>query len=118
MEEKEGRDKKFYLTDVRVRRFGEARVWGDAFMKLKVVFEDGSEEVRYWKGRERWKKFTFEKAAKAKYAQIDPEYTWLIDSNLSNNSIRLKPKRSGILKFTTQFLFLIQNYLQCIASFI
>ncbi len=118
MEEKELRDKKFYLTEVRVRRFGEARVHGDAFVKLKVVFEDGSEEVRYWKGQERWKKFIFEKAAKAKSAQIDPEYIWLIDSNLSNNSIRLKPKKSGILKLTTQFLFLIQNYLQCIASFI
>ena len=118
MEEKEPRDKKFYLTEVRVRRFGEARVHGDAFVKLKVVFEDGSEEVRYWKGQERWKKFIFEKPAKPTYAQIDPEYIWLIDSNLSNNSIRLKPKKSGILKLTTQFLFLIQNYLQCIASFI
>ena len=118
MEKKERRDKKFYLTEVRARRFGEAKIRGDAFMKLKVVFEDGSEEVRYWKGQERWKKFIFEKPAKPKYAQIDPEYIWLIDSNLSNNSIRLKPKKSGILKLTTQFLFLIQNYLQCIASFI
>ncbi|UCC41465.1 MAG: hypothetical protein JSV96_08620, partial [Candidatus Aminicenantes bacterium] len=118
MEEGVRRDKKLYQTAVRVRRFGEARVRGDVLIKLKVVFEDGSEEVRYWKGQGRWKKFNFEKAAKAKYAQIDPEYTWLIDSNLTNNSIRMKPRRSGVLKLTTQFLFLIQNYLQCIASFI
>lgn len=118
MEEIERRDQKLYITQVAVRRFGEARVRGDVFLKLKVVFEDDSEEVRYWKGQERWKKFIFEKADKAKYAQIDPEYIWLIDSNLTNNSIRMKPKRSGILRCTTQFLFLIQNYLQCIASFI
>lgn len=118
MEEKEPQSRKVYITQVTVRRYGEARIRGDAFVKLKVVFMDGSEEVRYWKGQERWKKFTLEKVAKVKYAQIDPEYIWLIDSNLANNSIRMKPKRSGILKITTQFLFLIQNYLQCISSLI
>jgi len=118
MEEKERQDKKLYITEVAVRRFGEARVRGDAVVKLKVVFEDNSEEVKYWKGQERWKKFRFEKPVKPRYAQIDPENIWLIDSSLTNNSIRTKPKRSGVLKLTTQFLFLIQNYLQFIGSLI
>jgi len=91
-------------------------VRGDTTMKLKVVFEDGSEEVIDWRGQERWKKFTFEKPAKAEYAQIDPDNIWLVDSNLTNNSLKRKPSRKGIFKVTTQLLFLIQNYLQCAAS--
>jgi len=85
-------------------------------MKLKVVFEDGSEEVMNWRGQERWKKFTFEKSAKAKYAQVDPDNIWLIDSNLTNNSLKRKQSRKGVFKVVTELLFLIQNYLQCAAS--
>jgi hypothetical protein len=117
-EDKKSGDKKFYVTEIKVRRFGEARVRGDAVMKLKVVFEDGSEEVINWRGQKRWKKFTFEKPAKAKYAQIDPDNIWLIDSNRTNNSLKRKPSRKGIFKVATELLFLIQNYLQCAVSLI
>jgi len=115
-EDKKSDDKKFYITEVKVRRFGEARVRGDTVIKLKVVFEDDSEEIVNWRGQERWKKFTFEKPVKADYAQIDPDNIWLIDSNLTNNSLKRKPSRKGIFKVTTELLFLIQNYLQCAAS--
>ena len=117
-EDKKSDDKKYYVTEVKVRRFGEARVRGDTVMKLKVVFEDGSEEVINWRGQERWKKFIFEKPAKAKYAQIDPDNIWLVDSNLTNNSLKRKPSRKGIFKVATELLFLIQNYLQCAVSLI
>jgi len=117
-EDKKSDDKKYYVTEVKVRRFGEARVRGDTVMKLKVVFEDGSEEVINWRGQERWKKFIFEKPAKAKYAQIDPDNIWLIDSNLTNNSLKRKPSRKGVFKVATELLFLIQNYLQCAVSLI
>ncbi|KKN35869.1 hypothetical protein LCGC14_0779280 [marine sediment metagenome] len=117
-EDKKSGDKKYYITEVKVRRFGEARVRGDVVMKLKVVFEDGSEEVTNWRGQKRWKKFTFEKPAKAKYAQIDPDNIWLIDSNLTNNSLKRKPSRKGIFKVATELLFIIQNYLQCAVSLI
>jgi hypothetical protein len=113
---KKPEEKKLYLTRVTLRRFGEARLGGDVSLKLKVVFEDGSEETRYWKGKERWKKFTFEKPTKAKLAQIDPDNIWLIDSNLSNNSLRRKSSRTGILKLTRQLLFWVQNYLQLLAA--
>jgi hypothetical protein len=114
--ERKSEGEELYTTTVKIRRFGEARVSGDVLVKLKVVFEDGSEEVRLWDGQERWKKFSFEKPVKAKYAQVDPDNIWLIDSNLSNNSLRLKPSRKGVLRPTTQFLFLIQNFLQFLAS--
>lgn len=115
-EDKNTGEKKLYITVVKLCRLGEARLGGDVSMKLKVVFEDSSEEVRYWKGQERWKKFTFEKPTKAKLAQIDPDNIWLIDSNLSNNSLKRKPSRKGVLRLTNQLLFWIQNYLQFVAA--
>ncbi|MBA7492384.1 hypothetical protein ES702_02934 [subsurface metagenome] len=118
MEKKEKKldEKKLYITEVKLRRFGEARISGDVFLKLKVVFEDGSEETRYWRGQERWKNFIFEKPAKAKFAQVDPDFIWLIDSNLTNNSLKRKSSRKSVLNLTTQFMFWIQNYLQFLAA--
>jgi len=115
-EERKSGQEKLYITDVKVRRFGEARVRGDTSIKLKVVFVDGSEEVRLWAGQERWKKFTFEKPSKARYAQIDPENIWLLDSNLANNSLKSKSSKKEIRKVTTQLLFLIQNYLHFLGT--
>ncbi|MFQ6109979.1 MAG: M1 family aminopeptidase [Candidatus Aminicenantales bacterium] len=114
--ESKAEGEKIYITRVRVRRFGEARIRGEARLKLKVVFEDGSEEIRYWKGQERWKRFVFEKPSRAKYAQLDPECIWLIDSNLTNNSLRIQSSGKGILKLTGQILFWVQNYLQLFAA--
>ncbi|MFP4082608.1 MAG: M1 family metallopeptidase [Candidatus Aminicenantes bacterium] len=118
MEEKQKSDdeEKQYITEVRLRRYGEAKLGGNVPVKLKVVFEDGSQEVRHWRGQKRWKKYTFIKTAKARYAQIDPENIWLIDSNLSNNSLKRKSSRKGILKLTSKLLFWVQNYLQFLAA--
>jgi len=119
--EKEGKpdpQKAVYLTTVILRRFGEARVRPDAPLKVKVVFEDGTEEVRTWDGQERWARMAFEKPAKARSAQIDPDTVWLIDSNLANNSYQFKKARAGIFRFTAKVLFLVQNYLQSLGGLI
>lgn len=118
MEKKDNRseDVKSYITELRVRRYGEARVRGDTLLKIEVVFEDGSKETRFWKGQERWKKYTFVKPVRAKYAQLDPDNIWLIDSNLANNSLKRKPSKKGIWRVTSQLLFAIQNYLHFLAS--
>jgi len=115
-EDEKSDSKKIYVTEVILRRFGEAKVGGDSTVKLKVVFEDGSEEVVYWDGQSRWKKFTFEKPSKAKVAQVDPDDIWLIDSNLTNNSLKRKPSKKGVFHFTNRFFFWIQNYLQFMSS--
>jgi hypothetical protein len=115
-EESESGIKKIYITDVVARRFGEAKLGGDATLELKVIFEDGSEEVRLWRGRERWKRFRFERTSKVSFAQIDPENVWLIDSDLANNSLLRKPARGGIWKVTSQILFFVQNFMQLISG--
>lgn len=113
---KDKKSEKAYVTEVRVRRFGEARVRGEVQVKLRVLFEDDTEEIRCWNGQDRWAKFTFEKPVKAKAAVIDPDLVWLIDSNLANNSLRTKPSRSGVLRQTAKILFWIQNCLQYLCA--
>jgi hypothetical protein len=102
---------KTYITEVTVRRFGEATLGGLAMVELRVVFEDGSEERRSWDGLGRWESFRFEKPAKAKYAEVDPGLTWLIDSNISNNSLKAKGWRGGLVRLTSRLLFWVQNTL-------
>lgn len=112
--EKEKKKKKtpeIYITEVVVRRYGEARVRGEVRVKLRLLFEDGSEETRFWDGQKRWERFVFEKPSRAVSAEVDPDLVWLIDSNLANNSLRMKPARSGVLKVVARIFFWIQGSL-------
>jgi hypothetical protein len=116
-EEKEAKKApRIYTTEVTVRRFGEAKVQGDAQVKLRVLFEDGTEEIRYWDGQKRWERFVFEKPTKARLAEVDPDSVWLIDSNISNNSLKMKPTRTGVFRLTAKLLFWIQNHLQYLSA--
>ncbi len=112
-----GPAQKTFVTDVTVRRFGEARIGGDARIRLRIVFEDGSEEVASWDGQSRWKKYRFETPSKAKFAEVDPDLVWLIDSNISNNSLKMKPARGGVIRLASRLLFWVQNSLHYLSAF-
>jgi hypothetical protein len=114
---KDAAAKKTYLTTVVLRRFGEARVGGDARVKLVVTFEDGSRETAFWDGRDRWAKLAFSRPSRAALAQIDPERIWLIDSNLANNSYLVRPVRRGLVSLLSRLLTVVQNVLQLASSF-
>jgi hypothetical protein len=109
---------KIFRTEVMVKRFGEAKVGPDFPVTLEVVFEDGSRETRTWDGQARWREFRFEKPAKAVSARIDPETRWLLDSNLSNNSIKAKPSRTGLWRMTSLVLFWTQNVLHVLGGLV
>jgi hypothetical protein len=109
-------DPKIYVTDVTVRRLGEARVGGEALITLRVVFEDGSEQLGQWDGQSRWKKFRFETSSRAKFAEIDPGLVWLIDSNISNNSLKIKSGKGGVIRLASRLLFWVQNYFHYLSA--
>jgi hypothetical protein len=106
-----------YQTTVTLRRFGEARLGGDARVKLVVAFEDGSRETRFWDGQDRWVKLEFEKTSRAASAQVDPDGIWLIDSNWANNSVSVKPVRRSLVRLLSGLGFIIQNFLQFLSAF-
>jgi Peptidase family M1 domain len=120
-EKKERKDKaaaKTYLTEVVVRRFGEARLGGDAQVTLRVTFEDGSVQTAAWDGQDRWRRFVFETPSRAKSAEVDPQLVWLLDSDLSNNSLTLRPSRGGPVRLASRFLFWFENALVLVGGLI
>jgi len=108
--------KTIYVTELSLRRFGEAKIPGDSPLKVKVVFDDGTEEIRTWDGQARWAKLTFEKPVKARMALLDPDVVWLIDSNLANNSYQVKIAKGSIFRLAAKLLFLAQNVLQAVSG--
>lgn len=100
-----------FVTTLTLRRFGEARLGGDAALPFRVTFEDGSTEEGSWDGRARWARFTFIKPSRARSAQVDPEGIWLIDANLANNSRTLRPVRGGPIRMAAKLFFFFQNVL-------
>jgi hypothetical protein len=105
-----------YLTTVVLRRYGEARVRGDARIKVLVRFKDGTTETRFWDGQARWTRLEFVEPAEVESAQIDPDAIWLIDENLANNSRGTDGVRRNVIKLMTQFLFTVQSLLHFIGS--
>lgn len=112
----EAKAKTEYLTTVVLRRFGEARVRGDAQVKVLVRFKDGTTETRIWDGQARWTRLEFVKPVEVQSAQVDPEGVWLIDANLANNSRGVDGLRLNVVKLLTQLLFTVQNLLQFVSS--
>jgi hypothetical protein len=105
-----------YRTTVVLRRFGEARLAGDARVDVLIRFKDGTTETRTWDGRDRWTRLVIVKPVEAESAQVDPRGIWLIDENLANNSRSADGLRRNVVKLMTQFLFTIQNVLHFFGS--
>jgi hypothetical protein len=105
-----------YITTVTLRRYGEARVGGDARVKLEVTFEDGSRETRFWDGQDRWTRILFTKPSRARTARLDPDGVWLIDSNVANNSYTTRPVWRGLGGLLARLVFNVQNLLLWLGS--
>jgi Peptidase family M1 domain len=90
-----------YRTSVLIRRKG-------TFLfpvTVEVGFDDGSKEQATWDGKDRWKRFSWDKTSRAVYAQVDPDRNVLLDANLFNNSYTLQPNRTARLKLTNYWVF-------------
>ncbi|HYA48397.1 MAG TPA: M1 family metallopeptidase [Burkholderiales bacterium] len=108
---------KEFLTTVTLRRFGEARVQGDVRVKFVVAFADGTQETGFWDGQGRWERFVFAKPAKALWAKVDPDLTWLVDSDLANNTYVVRPVRRGLARLFSELLHVVQTILELASSF-
>jgi hypothetical protein len=108
--------KPLYRTTVVLRRFGEARLAGDAAVELLIRFKDGSTETRSWDGRERWTRFEIVGPVEAASAEIDPRGVWLIDENTANNSRSTDGLRRNVVEVMTRLVFWVQNVLHFFGS--
>jgi len=84
----EPKDKKQiqYLSTVYLHRKGDFILP----VTVEIVFDDGTHLRERWNGVDRWTKFTYTRNAKIVSAEIDPDHTVLLDSNLFNNSYTTK----------------------------
>ena len=105
-----------YRTTFVLRRYGEARVGGDARIQALVRFKDGTTETRTWDGQARWARFEIVKPVEVESVQVDPQGIWLIDENLANNSRGTDGLRRNTSKLMTQLLFTVQCLLHFIGS--
>jgi hypothetical protein len=71
-----------YLSNVYLHRKGDFILPVTA----EIVFDDGTHIRERWNGVDRWIKFTYTRNAKIISAEIDPDHTILLDSNIFNNS--------------------------------
>jgi hypothetical protein len=105
-----------YRTTVVLRRYGAARLGGDARVEALIRFKDGSTETRTWDGRGRWARLEIIKPVEAESVRIDPGGIWLIDENLANNSKTADGVHGNVVKLMTRILFDLQNILHFFGS--
>jgi Peptidase family M1 domain len=84
---------------------------------VQINFDDGSTVMESWDGRDRMKTFSYEGSKQIVSVMIDPERKIYLDKNFSNNSLTVAPQRTGIRKYTAQWLLWIQNAMQTISIF-
>jgi len=111
---KKKKEKVIYDSDVLVRRYGEA-VWP---VEIEFTFADGKKLRKTWDGKYRWKRFSFSGPSRLISAQVDPERKLLLDINYANNSRTLKPKARPQVSWSLRLLFIVQNILQFMTSFL
>lgn len=100
-----------FRTTVVVRRAGAA-----VPQELVVKFADGSRETVRFDGTENWRRFTWDKPARAVSAELDPARRHLLDVNKLDDSRTLEPDRSATRRWTFDFAAVCQALLALIAT--
>jgi hypothetical protein len=104
-----------YRTTVVVRRYAE----GVFPVDVKVVFADGEQARVPWDGRDMWRRFEFERPARAVSAEVDPDRVLLLDLNYTNNSRTLAPRaEAAARKWSLAWLIWLQDQLLTYGFFI
>ncbi len=111
-DEKEEKDK-IYESEVLVRRLGGAKMP----VEIQIKFDNGETINEAWDGQYRWKKFVYKKTAKIESAVVDPEHKYILDINYTNNSKIMEKDYIASLKWTTKWMFWLQNLLQLFSFF-
>jgi hypothetical protein len=97
-----------FRTEVVARRYGDATFP----IEVRTTFDDGEQVSEQWDGRERWRLYVYERAAKARTAEADPGRVLLLDVNETNNSRTLQPKGpAAATKWSLKWMVWLQDCL-------
>ncbi len=108
-------DEPGYLTEVVVSRKGGARLPVEVLM----VFEDGRQIRESWDGWATWRRFKIESSSRLRYAAVDPDRKLILDVDPVNNSRWVAGAETSdsapVVKWTSKWLFWVQNLLETMA---
>ena len=95
-----------YRTVVVARRFGEATFPVD----VVTTFENGEQVRERWDGVDRRAVYVYEREARARQVQVDPQRVLLLDVNTTNNSRTLQPRgREASLTWSLRWMVWLQD---------
>jgi hypothetical protein len=104
-----------HRTTVVVRRYGD----GVFPVDVVVRFANGETVREHWDGSGQWKAFTYERAAPAVSAEVDPEHVLVLDVNTTNNSRVVQPKSAAAsTKWMVTWMVWLQDLLVTYAYFV
>jgi aminopeptidase N len=98
-----------------------ARRYGDGIfpVPVRVVFADGQQMVWSWDGRDRWRLFEADGAARGLTAEVDPERVLVLDVNRTNNGMSLQPQaHAAARKWSLTWLVWLQDHLLTYGFFV
>jgi hypothetical protein len=106
-------NKTMYKNKVIVAREGEVIFPVDVLIRL----ENGEEIREKWDGKDRYIVYEYESEKRVISAEVDPERKNWLDVNFINNGKNLKSGNAAIFKYSTRYLFWMQNLLHILTIF-
>ena len=104
---KGGKKAAWYVSTIIVRRLG-----GFVFpVDIGLKFEGKPVERIAWDGKDRWKRFRFERPQRLEWADVDPDRKIALDANWLNNGRRVDPDARPAAYWSARLLFFVQNAL-------
>lgn len=99
-----------YRTEVTVERKG-----GFVLpVTVEIAFDNGEKVREQWDGKDRWKRFAYERSAKFVSAEIDPDRKVWLDQSRFNNSDLAEPDKRATRKLTAYWIIAVQSLQQVI----
>lgn len=99
-----------YKTEVTVERKG-----GFVLpVTVEIAFDNGEKVREQWDGKDRWKRFAYERSAKFVSAEIDPDRKVWLDQSRFNNSDLAEPDKRATRKLTAYWIIAVQSLQQVI----
>ncbi len=86
-------------------------------VEVLIKFEGGDEKWEMWDGKERYVVFEYTSEKRVISAEVDPQRKIWLDVNFINNGKTIKSSRAPTLKYSTRWLFWMQNLIQYFAIF-
>jgi hypothetical protein len=98
---------RIYVSKITVGREGEF-----VFpVEVLVKFDDGTEILEHWDGRQRYAVYQYEKPARVISAEVDPSGKIWLDRNFLNNGKTVETNNTARNKYILRWLFWMQNLL-------